>query len=130
MSEPIRIVLVEDNKVFREALELLLELRSDIEVVASVGDGTEAVPACIQFHPDVVLMDIRLPGMDGVQATAAIKRTCPEVAVVCLTATATGAEIDALFAAGAVACLLKDQELEEIVTVIHSAAAGRLARAE
>ena len=130
MSDQIRIVLVEDNKVFREALELLLELRSDIEVVASVGDGTEAVPACIQFHPDVVLMDIRLPGMDGVQATAAIKRTCPEVAVVCLTATATGAEIDALFAAGAVACLLKDQELEEIVTVIHSAAAGRLARAE
>jgi DNA-binding NarL/FixJ family response regulator len=130
LSDQIRIVLVEDNKVFREALELLLELRSDIEVVASVGDGTEAVPACIQFHPDVVLMDIRLPGMDGVQATAAIKRTCPEVAVVCLTATATGAEIDALFAAGAVACLLKDQELEEIVTVIHSAAAGRLARAE
>ena len=130
MSEPIRIVLVEDNKVFREALELLLELRSDVKVVASVGDGTEAVPACIQHQPDVVLMDIRLPGMDGVQATAAIKRTCPEVAVVCLTATATGAEIDALFAAGAVACLLKDQELEEIVTVIHSAAAGRLARAE
>lgn len=130
MSDPIRIVLVEDNKVFREALELLLELRSDIEVVASVGDGTEAVPACIQYHPDVVLMDIRLPGMDGVQATAAIKRTCPEVAVVCLTATATGAEIDALFAAGAVACLLKDQELEEIVTVIHGAASGRLARAE
>jgi DNA-binding NarL/FixJ family response regulator len=130
LSEQIRIVLVEDNKVFREALELLLELRSDVQVVASVGDGTEAVPACIQYHPDVVLMDIRLPGMDGVQATAAIKRSCPEVAVVCLTATATGAEIDALFAAGAVACLLKDQELEEIVTVIHSAAAGRLARAE
>lgn len=130
MSEQIRIVLVEDNKVFREALELLLELRSDVQVVASVGDGTEAVPACIQYHPDVVLMDIRLPGMDGVQATAAIKRSCPEVAVVCLTATATGAEIDALFAAGAVACLLKDQELEEIVAVIHSAAAGRLARAE
>ena len=130
MSEQIRIVLVEDNKVFREALELLLELRSDVQVVASVGDGTEAVPACIQYQPDVVLMDIRLPGMDGVQATAAIKRSCPDVAVVCLTATATGAEIDALFAAGAVACLLKDQELEEIVTVIHSAAAGRLARAE
>jgi DNA-binding NarL/FixJ family response regulator len=130
LSEQIRIVLVEDNKVFREALELLLELRSDVQVVASVGDGTEAVPACIQYQPDVVLMDIRLPGMDGVQATAAIKRSCPDVAVVCLTATATGAEIDALFAAGAVACLLKDQELEEIVTVIHSAAAGRLARAE
>jgi two-component system response regulator DesR len=130
LSDRVRIVLVEDNKVFREALELLLGLRSDVEVVAAVGDGTEAVPACLEFHPDVMLMDYRLPNMDGVQATAAVKETCPEVAVVCLTATASGAEIEALFAAGAVACLRKDQELEEIVSAIHSAAAGRLARAE
>jgi DNA-binding NarL/FixJ family response regulator len=130
LSDPVRIVLVEDNKVFREALELLLGLRSDVEVVAAVGDGTEAVPACLEFHPDVVLMDFRLPNMDGVQATAAVKEAAPEVAVVCLTATATGAEVDALLAVGAVACLRKDQELDEIVAAIHIAAAGRLARAE
>lgn len=130
MSDPVRIVLVEDNKVFREALELLLGLRSDVEVVAAVGDGTEAVPACIEFHPEVVLMDFRLPNMDGVQATAAVKEATPEVAVVCLTATASGAEVDALVAVGAVACLRKDQELDEIVAAIHVAAAGRLARAE
>src|SRR6266540_3048267 len=130
MTAPIRIVLVEDNNVFREALDLLLGLRSDVEVVAAVGDGTEAVPACVEYEPDVMLIDYRLPGMDGVQATAAVKAMCPEVAIVCLTATATGAEVEALFAAGAVACLRKDQELEQIVAAIHSAATGRLARAE
>jgi DNA-binding NarL/FixJ family response regulator len=75
-------------------------------------------------------MDFRLPNMDGVQATAAVKEATPEVAVVCLTATATGAEVEALLAVGAVACLRKDQELDEIVAAIHVAAAGRLARAE
>lgn len=128
MSDPVRIVLVEDNKVFREALELLLGLRSDVDVVAAVGDGTEAVPACLEFRPDVMLMDYRLPNMDGVQATTAVKESCPEVAVVCLTASVSGKEVEALFAAGVVACLRKDQELDEIVSAIHAAAAGRLAR--
>ncbi len=130
LSDPVRIVLVEDNKVFREALELLLGLRSDVEVVAAVGDGAAAVPACADFDPDVVVLDFRLPGMDGVQVTTAVREACPDVAVLCLTATASGAETDALMAAGAVACLRKDQELDEIVAAIHSAAAGRLARAE
>ncbi len=130
LSDRVRIVLVEDNKVFREALELLLGLRSDVEVVAAVSDGTEAVPACLEFRPDVVVLDFRLPAMDGVQVTAAVKEACPDIAVLCLTATASGAETEALMAAGAVACLRKDQELDEIVAAIHSAAAGRLARAE
>ena len=90
MTAPIRIVLVEDNQVFREALELLLGLRSDIDVVASVGDGLDAVPACREHSPDVILMDFRMPGLDGVQATAAVRDTCPDVAVVCLPASATG----------------------------------------
>jgi DNA-binding NarL/FixJ family response regulator len=121
VADPIRIVLVEDNKVFREALELLLALRSDVEVVAAVGDGSDAVPACQEYAPDVVLMDYRLPGLDGVQATRAVREACPDVAVVCLTASANFREIDALYAAGAVACLTKDQELDEIVAAIHRA---------
>ncbi len=126
---PIRILLVEDNKVFREALELLLGLRADIEIVASIGDGAGAVAATQQHRPDVVLMDYRLPGLDGVQATAAVVEACPGVVVVCLTASANAREIEALYEAGATACLTKDQELEEIVDTIKRAA-GRVAAAD
>ena len=122
MGSPIRVLLVEDNQVFREALELLLGMRADVEVVASVGDGAAAVPACKQYRPDVVLMDYRLPGLDGVQATAALRNSCPGTAVVCLTASANPREIEALYDAGATACLTKDQELDEIVAAISNAA--------
>lgn len=125
MARTIRIVLVEDNRVFREALELLLGLRAEIDVVASVGDGGAAVPACRQHEPDVVLMDYRLPGLDGVQATAALREECPGVAVVCLTASANAREIEALYQAGAHACLTKDQDLDEIVEAIKGAAGPR-----
>jgi two-component system response regulator DesR len=124
MSTPVRVVLVEDNAVFREALELLLGLRSDVVVVAAVGDGNEAVAAVREHRPQVVLMDYRLPGLDGVEATAAIHGAAPEVAVVILTGAGEPSELDALIEAGAVACLSKDQELDEIVAAIHRAAAA------
>ena len=123
MARPVRILLVEDNQVFRDALELLLGMRADVEVVAAVADGTDALPAAARHRPDVVLMDYRLPGMDGVQATAALREAHPEVAVVVLTASANSREIDALYAAGASACLTKDQELETIVDAIKGAVA-------
>lgn len=120
---PVRIVLVEDNDVFRDALELLLGMRGDIEVVASVGDGASGVSAAIEHRPDVVLMDYRLPALDGIQATAQVRAAAPDVAVVALTASADGAEREALVEAGAVTCLRKDQELDEIVAAIQRAAA-------
>ena len=120
---PVRILLVEDNEVFRDALELLLGMRSDVEIVASVGDGAAAVSAAVEHRPDVVLMDYRLPGVDGIQATVQVLEAVPEVAVVALTASADAAEREALVAAGAVACLTTDQELEEIVAAILHAAA-------
>jgi DNA-binding NarL/FixJ family response regulator len=123
-EQRIRIVIVEDNAVFREALELLLGLRSDLLVVASVADGEEAVATCREHNPNVALMDYRLPGLDGIEATRELKRACPEVAVVALTASANREEMEALKEAGAVACLTKDQELEEIVEAIHRAAAA------
>ena len=121
-DERIRIVIVEDNKVFREALELLLGLRSDLEVVASVADGEEAVPAVEKHKPHVVLMDYRLPGLDGIEATRALRSAYPTIAVVALTASANREEMRALREAGAVATLTKDTELEEIVAAIHEAA--------
>jgi DNA-binding NarL/FixJ family response regulator len=121
MAEPIRVVLVEDNEVFREALELLLGLR-EIHVVASVPDGAKAAAVVVDVRPDVVLMDYRLPGLDGVQATRAVKEACPDAAVVCLTASANLRERDALMEAGAVACLRKDEGLDAIVAAIRDAA--------
>jgi DNA-binding NarL/FixJ family response regulator len=125
VSAPVRVALVEDNEVFREALELLLGLRPDVDVVASVEDGTKVVELCRKHSPDVVVMDYRLPALDGVQATRALREACPEVAVVCLTASANPYEVDALFAAGAVACLTKDEPLDEIVAAIRKAAGRR-----
>jgi DNA-binding NarL/FixJ family response regulator len=121
---PVRILLVEDNEVFRDALELLRGMRNDVEIVASVGDGGAAVAAALEHRPDVVLMDYRLPVLDGIQATAQVVEALPDVAVVALTASADAAERVALVEAGAVACLAKDQELDEIVAaILHAAAA-------
>jgi DNA-binding NarL/FixJ family response regulator len=118
----VRILLVEDNDVFRAALEFLFSLRDDIEVVGSIGDGAAAAAAAAELEPDVVLMDYRLPGMDGVHATRAVREASPGSAVVCLTASANSREIEALYSAGAAICLTKDQELDEIVEAIKRAA--------
>jgi DNA-binding NarL/FixJ family response regulator len=121
-SNALRVLLVEDNDVFREALELLLAVMPDIHVVGSVADGAAAVTFCEESAPDVVLMDYRLPGMDGVEATAAIRAGC-DAAVVVLTATADPRELAALQDAGAAACLTKDSDLTTIVAAIRTAAA-------
>jgi DNA-binding NarL/FixJ family response regulator len=122
MRAPIRVVLVEDNDVFREALELLLGLRSDVEIVGTARDGVEAVEVCRSLRPDVVLLDYRLPALDGVQAAREIREKCPNAAVVCLTASASARETQALYEAGAVECLTKDRELDEIVAAVQRAA--------
>ena len=124
MAAPIRVVLVEDNQMFRETLELLLGLRPEIEVVAAVATGNEAPAMCAKLKPDVVLMDYRMPGLNGAQATRAVLRACPSSRVVCLTASVSRKEVEQLLAAGAVACITKDEDLDEIVSAIHGAVAG------
>ncbi len=121
-GDQITVVLVEDNDVFRESLELLLGTVPDLRVVAAVPDGRTALEVCAELKPDVVLMDYRLPELDGVETTAAIGKACPTAAVVVLTATAESEEVDALYHAGAVACLTKDRELDDIVGAVRDAA--------
>lgn len=119
---PVRVLLVEDNDVYRSSLELLLGLADEVEVVGGVRTGDEAVGVCDELRPDVVLMDLRLPGMDGVEATAAVRRTAPDVAVVCLTAQATPEERQAAVAAGAVSVVAKGEPTDALVAAIRTAA--------
>lgn len=119
---------MEDNDVFRQALILLLELQDGIEVVGAVSEGNAAVGAYREHRPDVVVMDFRLPGMDGVETTLALVNEHPNVSVVCLTASASPRELDALKAAGAVDCLRKDEELDVIVGAIRKAGESRVER--
>ena len=119
---PIRVALIEDNDVFRQALELLLELRGDIEIVASEEHGERAVELCKVHEPDVILLDYRLPGLDGVQVARLVREECPEVAVVVLTAAAQEREIEALLEQGAVACVGKDEPLDVIIEAVRRAA--------
>jgi DNA-binding NarL/FixJ family response regulator len=121
-DEPIAVVLVEDNDVFREALELMLEVTPDIQVVAAVPDGESALEVCPRVDPDVVLVDYRMPGLDGVETTTGLREACPRASVVVLTAAAETGEMQALLEAGAVTCLTKDRGLEEIVGAIREAA--------
>jgi DNA-binding NarL/FixJ family response regulator len=117
-----RVVLVEDNDIFRETLELLLELRTEVTVVGSAASGDEAVELCARLEPDVVLVDYRMPGMNGAETTRAVLSAAPGTSVICLTASVAAEEIEELRAAGAVACITKDQELDRLVLAVCEAA--------
>jgi DNA-binding NarL/FixJ family response regulator len=119
---PLRVLLIDDNDVFRHALEVLLTLRGDIEIAGSDPDGVDVLERCVQLRPDVLLVDYRLPGLDGVQITKLVREHHPETAVVALTAAAGEREVEALLEAGAVACIGKDEPLDAIVDAVRSAA--------
>jgi two-component system response regulator DesR len=121
--EPTRVVVIEDNDVFRDALELLFALRDDVELLAALGDGSEAVGVCARLGPDVAVVDYRLPGLDGVEVAAAIRFACPEVAVVCLTAEADEPALEAFRELGVAEFVTKDEPFEDIVAAIRRAAA-------
>lgn len=121
----LRILLVEDNEVYRSSLEAVLDLQQGLEVVGGVSSGEAAAGACRELGADVVLMDVRLPGLDGVAATAAVRAACPMTAVVCLTAEATSDERRAALEAGAAALVEKGQPVGELVAAVREAAGGR-----
>jgi DNA-binding NarL/FixJ family response regulator len=119
---PVRVVLVEDNEIFRETLSMLFGLREELEVVAAVASGDEAPTICADVHPDVVLMDYRMPGLNGADATRAVLEACPTARVVLLSASVTVEERDEVLAAGAVACITKDEDFDHLVAAVCEAA--------
>ena len=121
MTKAIRVLLVEDNEVYRSTLELLLDGRDGIEIVGAVGDGSLAASTAARLDPDVVVMDFRLPGLDGAGATAKVRASAPAAAVLCLTAEATDDERRDVIAAGAVGLVEKGGPTRELVRAILSA---------
>jgi NarL family two-component system response regulator LiaR len=121
---PVRVVLVEDNETFRETLELLFGLREEIEIVGSVASGNDAPALCRELQPDVVLMDYRMPGLNGAEATRAVRAAAPATNVVCLSASVSAQEVAEVLAAGAVACVTKDEDFDRLVRVVCGAAAA------
>lgn len=126
MSEktPIRLLIVEDQTVMRKAIAALLALEPDMQVVATAADGEQAVRAARAFQPDVVLMDMKMPRMDGVEATQAILAENPKAHVIALTTFDNDDLVFDAFLAGAQAYLLKDAEESEILAAIRAVARG------
>jgi DNA-binding NarL/FixJ family response regulator len=122
MSGPVRVMVVDDQAVVREGLMTLLEAAPDIKPVASAGDGEEAVALCARHRPDVVLMDLRMPKLDGVEATRRIRAARAETEIVVLTTHADEASILDALQAGARGYLTKDAGIAEIARAVHAAA--------
>jgi NarL family two-component system response regulator LiaR len=120
----IRILLAEDHAVVREGTRELLDREEDLEVVAEAGDGEEAVRLSTNQHPDVVVMDIAMPKLDGIEATKRIKAIHPATAVLVLTAYDDDQYVFALLEAGAAGYLLKDVHTDELIKAIRAVYAG------
>ncbi|MFZ0013411.1 MAG: response regulator transcription factor [Acidimicrobiia bacterium] len=120
----IRVVVADDHPIVRQGVVALLENESDIEIVADVADGRAALSAVLAEDPDVVLMDLRMPEMDGVEATKAVRERRPEVAVLVLTTYDTDEAIVRAVEAGAAGYMLKDSPTEDLVDAVRRAAAG------
>jgi DNA-binding NarL/FixJ family response regulator len=121
----IRVVIADDQRVVRDGLAMLIGLIEDIEVVGTACDGTEAVDLAHDTHPDVVLMDLRMPEMEGAEATRRIRSALPETQILVLTTYADDGSLFPALQAGARGYLTKDASAEEIETAIRALAAGR-----
>jgi DNA-binding NarL/FixJ family response regulator len=121
----LRIVIADDQTVVREGLEMLLDGMPDLDVVAAVADGEQALAAVAEHHPDAILLDLHMPVLDGVGATERLAREHPDVAVVVLTTYADDETIIAALQAGARGYLTKNADRREISRALHTAAAGQ-----
>lgn len=125
MSDPIRVMIVDDHSVVRSGLSAFLLAFDDLEVAGEASGGAEALRLCGEVSPDVVLMDLVMPGMDGATATAAIRGEYPSVAVLALTSFPEEDLVQKALQAGAIGYLLKNVSAEELAAAIRSAAAGK-----
>jgi DNA-binding NarL/FixJ family response regulator len=124
MADPIHILLVDDQRLMREGLRILLELESGLEIVGEAGDGQAGLDAYEALRPDVVLMDVRMPGMDGVEATWRLRERWPDARVVILTTFDDDEYVFEGLRAGAMGYLLKDVSGHDLAEAVRTVAAG------
>jgi NarL family two-component system response regulator LiaR len=124
-SPPIRVLLVDDHAMLRRGLATFLKVFDDLELAGEAANGEEAIQLCAQLLPDVVLMDMVMPDMDGVTATRAIRQRLPTVQVVALTSFKDTELVQDALRAGAIGYLLKDVSADELAQAIRAAHAGR-----
>jgi DNA-binding NarL/FixJ family response regulator len=122
----IRVLIADDHSVIREGLRLFLEQDTDIKVVAEAADGREVLELARQCHPNVVLMDVVMPEMDGIAATESLRREFPDVEVIMLTNVLDRANVVRAVKAGAIGYLLKDIQAAELCQAVHAAAQGQV----
>jgi len=122
----IQILIVDDHSVVRQGLRMFLSLDPELEIVGEAPNGAEGVQMARTLRPDVVLMDLLMPVMDGVTAITAIRRDLPEVEVIALTSVLEDSLVFGAIRAGAIGYLLKDTEADELCQAIKAAAAGQV----
>ncbi len=127
MSEPLRVLLVDDHILFRRGVQAVLDARSDIEVVGEAGDGLEAVAVARDTMPDVILMDIGMPGCDGLEATRLIKQEMPYVKVFMLTVSDDDENLFEAIKSGAQGYLTKDLKAQQLFDALEGVARGEAA---
>ena len=125
LTQPIRVMLVDDHTMVRRGLITFLKVFDDLQLAGEAENGAEAVQRCAETKPDVVLMDMVMPGMDGVSATRAIRQQFPMVQVIALTSFKEGELIRNALEAGAIGYLLKDVSADELARAIRAAYSGR-----
>jgi len=124
MSSPIRILIVDDHAIVRKGVRALLATEPDIEVIAEASDGAEAVAQAQALHPDVILMDLVMPKIDGIEATRQITAQQPGTRILVLTSFAADDKVFPAIKAGALGYLLKDSSPEELVQAVHQVYRG------
>ena len=124
-SLPIRVLLVDDHAVVRSGLAAFLLAHEDLELVGEAANGQEAIDFCSTHHPDVVLMDLVMPEMDGATATQAIRQEAPDTQVIALTSFKEGDLVQRALQAGAISYLLKNVSADDLAEAIRAAHAGR-----
>ena len=124
-TNPIRVLVVDDHEMVRGSLAIFIETFDDLELVGEASDGREALRLCRRLHPDVVLMDLVMPRMDGIVATRAIHTTFPEIAVVALTSFGEERLVREAIEAGASGCLLKNTPIDQLAQAIRMANTGK-----